>query len=106
VDCKAIVMNPELAPNFASAKAQVKLPLGAFVLGGAVDGLVQIDKAVDQAAPGADGEVGSRGHEGRRGCALHLHVGHDGSAEGCEDHGRAGAGTDARVQGRDGGGAQ
>ena len=52
VDCKAIVMNPELAPNFASAKAQVKLPLGAFVLGGAVDGLTQIDKAVDQAAPG------------------------------------------------------
>lgn len=52
VDCKAIVMNPELAPNFASAKAQVKLPLGAFVLGGAVDGLTHIDKAVDQAAPG------------------------------------------------------
>lgn len=52
VDCKAIVMNPELAPNFASAKAQVNLPLGAFVLGGAVDGLKQIDKAVDQAAPG------------------------------------------------------
>jgi fatty-acyl-CoA synthase len=52
VDCKAIVMNPELAPNFASAKAQVNLPLGAFVLGGAVDGLKQMDKAVDQAAPG------------------------------------------------------
>lgn len=52
VDCKAIVMNPELAPNFASAKAQVNLSLGAFVLGGKVDGLKQIDQAVDQAAPG------------------------------------------------------
>lgn len=52
VDCKAIVMNQELAPNFASARASVKLPLGAFVLGGAVDGLTQIDKAVNQAAPG------------------------------------------------------
>lgn len=52
VDCKAIVMNPELAPQFASAREQVSLPLGAFVLGGAVDGLVQIDRAVDQAGPG------------------------------------------------------
>jgi fatty-acyl-CoA synthase len=52
VDCKAIVMNPELAPQFASAREQVGLPLGAFTLGGAVDGFVQIDKAVDQAAPG------------------------------------------------------
>jgi len=51
-DCKAIVMNPELAANYASAKEQVELPLGAFVLGGAVDGLVQIDRAVDQMGPG------------------------------------------------------
>ena len=33
-DCKAIVMNPEQAANYASAKDQVALPLGAFVLGG------------------------------------------------------------------------
>ena len=51
-DCKAIVMNPELAPQFASAQGQVELPAGAYVLGGAVAGLTQIDKAVDQAAPG------------------------------------------------------
>ena len=51
-DCKAIVMNPELAASYASAKDQVELPLGAFVLGGAVDGLVQIDRAVDQMGPG------------------------------------------------------
>ncbi len=51
-DCKAIVMNPELAANYASAKDQVQLPLGAFVLGGAVNGLVQIDRAVDQMGPG------------------------------------------------------
>ncbi len=50
VGCKAIVMNPELAPQFASARGQVELPLGAFVLGGQADGLVQIDSAVDQAA--------------------------------------------------------
>jgi fatty-acyl-CoA synthase len=50
VDCKAIVMNPELAPQFASARGQVDLPLGAFVLGGPADGLVQIDGAVDRAA--------------------------------------------------------
>ncbi len=52
VDCKAIVLNPELAANFASARASVTLPLGAFVLGGAADGLTQIDDAVNQAGPG------------------------------------------------------
>lgn len=52
VDCKAIVMNPELAPNYASAREQAPLALGAFVLGGAMEGATQIDKAVDQAAPG------------------------------------------------------
>jgi len=50
VDCKAIVMNPELAPQFASARELMVLPLVAFVLGGQVDGLVQIDAAVDAAA--------------------------------------------------------
>ena len=50
VDCKAIIMNPELAPQFASARGQVDMPLGAFVLGGPADGLVQIDGAVDRAA--------------------------------------------------------
>ncbi len=50
VDCKAIVMNPELAPQFASARGQVGTPLGAFVLGGPADGLVQIDGGVDRAA--------------------------------------------------------
>lgn len=49
-DCKAIVMNPELAPQFASARGLVELPLGAFVLGGQADGLMQIDSAVDEAA--------------------------------------------------------
>ena len=51
-DCKAILMNPELAANFASAREQVQLPLGAFVLGGAADGLTQIDTTVDQMGPG------------------------------------------------------
>ncbi len=51
-DCKAIVMNPELAPQFASARDQAQLPLGAFVLGGRAEGLTQIDSAVDQAGPG------------------------------------------------------
>jgi len=51
-DCKAILMNPELAANFASAREQVQLPLGAFVLGGAADGLTQIDTMVDQMGPG------------------------------------------------------
>jgi fatty-acyl-CoA synthase len=50
VDCKAIVMNPDLAPQFASARGQVETPLGAFVLGGPADGLVQIDGVVDRAA--------------------------------------------------------
>ncbi len=51
-DCRAIVMNPELAPQYASARDQAPLALGAFVLGGAAEGLTQIDEAVDQAAPG------------------------------------------------------
>lgn len=49
VDCKAIVMNAELAPQFALAREQMALPLGAFVLGGQADGLMQIDGAVDGA---------------------------------------------------------
>ena len=52
VDCRAIVMNPELAPNYAAARGQAPLALGAFVLGGDVEGAKRIDKAVDQAAPG------------------------------------------------------
>jgi len=52
VDCKAIVMNLELAPNYATARDQAPLALGAFVLGGDVDGAIRIDAAVDQAAPG------------------------------------------------------
>ncbi len=44
---RAIVMNPELASNFESARAQTPLDLGAFVLGGAAPGLTQIDAAVD-----------------------------------------------------------
>lgn len=52
VDCKAIVMNPELAPNYASAREQAPLALGAFVLGGDVEGATRFDKAVDQSAPG------------------------------------------------------
>lgn len=51
-DCRAIVMNPELAPQYASARDQAPLALGAFVLGGAAEGLTQIDEAVGQAAPG------------------------------------------------------
>ena len=52
VDCKAIVMNLELAPNYATARDQAPLALGAFVLGGDVDGAIRIDADVDQAAPG------------------------------------------------------
>jgi len=52
VDCKAIVMNLELAPNYATARDQAPLALGAFLLGGDVDGAIRIDAAVDQAAPG------------------------------------------------------
>lgn len=51
-NCKAIVLNPELAGSFAAARDQVQLPLGAFVLGAAVEGLIQIDKAVDQMGSG------------------------------------------------------
>ncbi len=52
VDCKAIVMNPELAPNYAAARDLAPLTLGAFVLGGDVEGATRIDKTVDQSAPG------------------------------------------------------
>jgi fatty-acyl-CoA synthase len=46
-NARAIVMNPELAPNFESARSQTPLDLGAFVLGGATQGQTQIDAAVD-----------------------------------------------------------
>jgi fatty-acyl-CoA synthase len=47
INARAIVMNPELAPNFESARSQTPLDLGAFVLGGATQGLTEIDAAVD-----------------------------------------------------------
>jgi fatty-acyl-CoA synthase len=46
-NARAIVMNPELAPNFESARSQTPLDLGAFVLGGQTQGLTPIDAAVD-----------------------------------------------------------
>jgi len=73
VDCKAIVMNPELAPNFASARGQLDLPLGAFVLGGTADGLVQVDGAVDHAAktrPDRSVRAGVKGGE----VALYIYT--------------------------------
>ena len=48
-NARAIVMNPELAPQFESARAQTPLDLGAFVLGGAATGMTQIDAGVDKA---------------------------------------------------------
>jgi fatty-acyl-CoA synthase len=48
VNARAIVMNPELAANFESARVQTPLDLGAFVLGGASPGSTWIDAAVDR----------------------------------------------------------
>ncbi len=45
-NARAIVMNPELAPNFESAREQTPLDRGACALGGATQGLKQIDAAV------------------------------------------------------------
>ena len=43
---RAIVMNPELASQFESAREQTPLDLGAFVLGGPAAGMTQIDADV------------------------------------------------------------
>ncbi|HEY7798887.1 MAG TPA: long-chain-acyl-CoA synthetase [Hyphomonadaceae bacterium] len=45
-NARAMVMNPELAPNFESAREQTPLDLGAFVLGGQTQGLKPIDATV------------------------------------------------------------
>src|SRR5690606_18970423 len=46
-NARAIVMNPELAGQFESARSQAQLDLGAFVLGGEAPGLARIDSALD-----------------------------------------------------------
>ncbi len=46
--CRAIVMNPELAPQFESARAQTPLELGAFVLGAKTQGLNWMDPLVNR----------------------------------------------------------
>jgi fatty-acyl-CoA synthase len=47
-NARAMVMNPELAANFETARAQTPLDLGAFVLGGQAQGLAWIDAMVDR----------------------------------------------------------
>ena len=51
VSARAIVMNTELATAYASASGDVQLPLGAFVLGGQVPGLVEIDSSLSREQP-------------------------------------------------------
>jgi fatty-acyl-CoA synthase len=70
-NCTAIVMNPELAPQFATAREQAPLALGAFVLGGAAEGLTQIDQAVDQAA---SGRIDKSVRAGMRGGDVALYI--------------------------------
>ena len=70
---RAIVMNPELAPNFESARSQTPLDLGAFVLGGRTQGLTPIDAAVDRmptTRPDRSARAGVRGAE----VALYIYT--------------------------------
>ncbi|HEX5006330.1 MAG TPA: long-chain-acyl-CoA synthetase [Hyphomonadaceae bacterium] len=72
-NARAIVMNPELAPNFGSAREQTPLDLGAFVLGGQTQGLKPIDAAVDKmpkTRPDKSVRAGVRGAE----VALYIYT--------------------------------
>lgn len=72
-DCKAIVMNPELAPAFEPARADTSLALGAFALGGPAKGLIEIDAAVSQQPaerPGKELRAGVKGKE----VALYIYT--------------------------------
>ncbi len=50
VNCRAIVLNPELAEQWASAAAVTPLDLGAFVLGGEAPGCTPMDDALGRAS--------------------------------------------------------
>ena len=72
-NARAIVMNPELAPQFESARDQTPLDLGAFVLGGAAAGMTQIDAGVDKAwteRPNKSVRAGVKGGE----VALYIYT--------------------------------
>ena len=72
-NARAIVMNPELAPQFETARAQTPLELGAFVLGGPVAGMTQIDADVDKAwteRPNKSVRAGVKGGE----VALYIYT--------------------------------
>lgn len=72
-NARAIVMNPELAGQFESARDQTPLDIGAFVLGGPVDGLTQIDDAVDKSwteRPNRSVRAGVKGGE----VALYIYT--------------------------------
>ncbi len=71
VSCRGVVMNPELAGQFESARALTALDLGAFVLGGAAPGLTRIDAAVD-AMPGTRPDRSARA--GVKGAEVALYI--------------------------------
>lgn len=70
---RAIVMNPELAPQFETARQQTSLELGGFVLGGEADGLTSIDAGVARlstARPEKDLRAGVKGGD----VALYIYT--------------------------------
>src|SRR5690606_13366677 len=72
-NARAIVMNPELAGQFATARAPTPLDLGAFVLGGPAAGMTQIDDAVDKSwteRPNRSVRAGVKGGE----VALYIYT--------------------------------
>jgi fatty-acyl-CoA synthase len=72
-NARAIVMNPELAPNFESARSQTSLDLGAFVLGGQAPGLTWMDPSVDRlskARPEKELRAGVKGSD----VALYIYT--------------------------------
>ncbi len=70
---RAIIMNPELAPQFEAARAQTPLELGAFVLGGQAPGLTWIDASVgrlSRARPEKELRAGVKGSD----IALYIYT--------------------------------
>ncbi len=72
-NARAIVMNPELAPQFETARSQTALELGAFVLGGQAPGQTWIDASVARlstARPEKELRAGVKGGE----VALYIYT--------------------------------
>ncbi len=97
---KHLILGGELVDSYASAVLGVEVPPQLWATGGAVQGCEDLDAALaEQSSEPLGAQFARRSLLPRQG-ALHLHLGHDGSAQGREHQPHAAAPHHDVVPGR------